>query len=95
MIKCPHMSQVKAEFQKFKAEVLRKLEALSSEHSHFVAERIKLHLEWYEDFINRAKTEEKRRSLLEDLTSTNIFAAMTTHLPLYWYDKVYRSSTQF
>jgi hypothetical protein len=72
---------------------LRKLEALSSEHSHFVAERINLHLEWYKDLINRAKTEEKRKDLLEDLTSTNIFAAMTTNLPLYWYEKVYRSAT--
>lgn len=87
------MSQAKAEFQKFKAEVLKKLEALSSEHSQVVAERIKIHLEWYEDFINRAKTEAKRQSLLEDLTSTNIFAAMTTNLPLFWYDRVYRSST--
>jgi hypothetical protein len=87
------MSQAKAEFQKFRTEVLQKLEVLSSEHSQFVAERIKLHLEWYELLIHRANTEEKRQSLLKDLTSTNIFAAMTTNLPLYWYDKVYRSST--
>lgn len=86
------MSQAKANFVQFKAEVLQKLDALSSEYSHFVAERIKLHLEWYEIFIYEAKTEEKRQSLLEDLTSTNIFAAMTTNLPLYWYEEVHRSS---
>jgi hypothetical protein len=85
------MSQAKAEFIRFKAEVLHKLEALHSEHSQFVAERIKLHLEWYDMLIHRAKTEEKRQSLLEDLTSTNIFAAMTTNLPLYWYEEVHRS----
>jgi hypothetical protein len=85
------MSQAKAEFQNFKAEVLHKLTRLNSEYSRFVAERIKLHLEWYELLIHKAKTEEKRQSLLEDLTSTNIFAAMTTNLPLYWYEEVHRS----
>jgi hypothetical protein len=87
------MSQAKAEFSKFKADVLHKLEALHSEYSQFVAERIKIHLEWYETLIHQAKTEEKRQSLLEDLTSTNIFAAMTTNLPLYWYEKALQLST--
>jgi hypothetical protein len=86
------MSQATANFYQFKAEVLQKLAALNSEYSQFVAERIKLHLEWYDLLIHQAKTEEKRQSLLEDLTSTNIFAAMTTNLPLYWYEEVHRSS---
>jgi hypothetical protein len=86
------MSQAKAKFIEFKAEVLQKLAALNSEYSQFVAGRIQLHLEWYETLIHKAKTEEKRQSLLEDLTSTNIFAAMTTNLPLYWYEEVHRSS---
>jgi hypothetical protein len=42
------MSQAKAEFQNFKAEVLHKLTRLNSEYSPLVAERIRLHLEWYE-----------------------------------------------
>jgi hypothetical protein len=88
------MSHAKEEFQKFRAEVMQKLNSLSSEYSEFVAERIKTQLEWYELLIHRAKTEEKRQSLLEDLTATNIFAATTTNLnpSLYWYDKVFQSS---
>jgi hypothetical protein len=42
-------------------------------------------------YLYKAKTEEKHQSLLEDLTSTNIFAAMTTNLPLHWYEEVHRS----
>lgn len=88
-----YVSQAKATFHQFKAEVLHKLETLSSEYSQVVAERIKLHLEWYELLIYEAKTEEKRQNLLEDLTSTNIFAAMTTNLnpSSYWYEKVFQS----
>jgi hypothetical protein len=89
------MSQAIAEFQKFKAEVLHKLEALSSDYSRFVAERIKVHLDWYDTLIHEAKTEAKRQSLLEDLTSTNIFASMTTNLPHYWYEEVFQTSHGF